>query len=106
LHHAPLGNIYANTSVCTGTAALPDGVTMKDKIAWESVIFDTAFTHTNHQQTLVEPKRGHHTRTGADADYWCNRKGRNKPFPDRLLCPLGANLGQWITRLKGQGGLA
>lgn len=114
LHHAPLPNVYADTSVCTGSARLPLAMRVSDIPAWESVVFDTAFTHTNHTSTLrpvqavaakgrtskrklsAPPKQ-----VDADAAYWAKREGHTLPFPDGSLNPLGLTLAQWLPALSG-----
>lgn len=98
VYHAPLGNIYANTVVCTGDARLPEGASMADKAGWEAVILDSAFTHTNHGDTLADPTKGGQ-RKGADADFWNGRGGKNSPFPDNQLHPIGCTLGEWVASI-------
>jgi PRTRC genetic system protein B len=112
LHHAPLPNVYADTSVCTGSARLPLAMRVSDFPAWESVVFDTAFTHTNHTATLrpaqtVAAKSGGRKRKASppkqvhsDAAYWATREGHVLPFPDGALNPLGLTLAQWLPALS------
>ncbi|MDO8843940.1 PRTRC system protein B [Methylicorpusculum sp.] len=52
LYQPPLMNVYANGNVCTGSATLPDECGIKQIKAWESVMFDSAFSHVNNPSTL------------------------------------------------------
>ncbi len=52
LYQAPLMNVYANGNVCTGSATLPDECGIDQIKVWESVMFDSAFSHVNNQSTL------------------------------------------------------
>lgn len=101
LFHAPLGNVYADTSVCTGSARLPDGPELRHVSAWEAVITDTAFTHTNHDATLRSPsarKRGaKFIRT--DATFWLKQEGKGA-LPVEQYNPLSVTLGEWLPRVR------
>lgn len=103
--HAPLGNVHADSRVCTGSAKLPLGQRIADLPAWEGVVFDTAFTHVNHEDTLARPRKpgraGRSRRDSilhADAAFWLTRDGLRDPFPDAMLHPLGGTLGEWLAR--------
>lgn len=52
LFHAPLMNVSNNGAVCTGSATVPIECGIEDLKQWESVMFDTAFSHVNNQLTL------------------------------------------------------
>jgi len=54
IYHAPLMNIYSDSRVCVGSADCPDNADIESMAGWESVIFDTLFTHTNHDFTLQQ----------------------------------------------------
>lgn len=107
LYHAPLPNTYASTAICTGSARLPLGQRVADLAGWNAVIWDSAFTHTNHAATLspervvTQPKKGGKPRTRkqprhADAVWWSSRDGCTEPFPFDALNPLCLTLGQWL----------
>jgi PRTRC genetic system protein B len=101
LFHAPLGNVYADTGVCTGSARLPEGPETRHITAWEAVITDTAFTHTNHDATLRAPgtrKRGSGF-VKTDASFWLKRASEG-PLPVAQFNPLGITLGEWLPRLR------
>lgn len=101
LFHAPLGNVYADTSVCTGSARLPEGPEPRHLPAWESVITDTAFTHTNHDATLRAPgtrKRGVGL-VRTDASFWLKQEGKGA-LPVERYNPLGVTLGEWLPRVR------
>lgn len=55
LFHAPFANVYEHSGVCTGNASLPDSCDPSRIMAWESVIFDTAFTEVHHGSTVQHP---------------------------------------------------
>lgn len=111
LFHAPLPNVFASTQVCTGSARLPLAMRISDLPGWESVVFDSAFTHVNHDATLRAPERKQRKRAGpraaagnaqnarADASYWAARAGQVEPFPNASLNPLGITLAEWLPAL-------
>jgi PRTRC genetic system protein B len=52
LYHAPLMNINAQGVLCQGTAMLPSQITTETITQCENTIFDSQFTHINHDFTL------------------------------------------------------
>lgn len=58
LYHAPLWNIYANTSLCSGTAVTTDIISVESMAIWEEAVFNTVFTHSNHNNVLSNNKAG------------------------------------------------
>jgi len=114
IYHAPLPNVYGDSLVCTGSARLPLSMTVGDIAAWESVVFDSAFTHTNHRETLRAPvvktlkgrtsKRKSEKRDDADASFWLARDGETQAFPNATLNPIDRTLAEWITTASGRGG--
>lgn len=101
LFHAPVANVYADCRVCTGSASLPDTASVADIPGWEEAIFGTAFSHTNHDQTLKLP-------AGDLADdetvssnrhfaFWSSlQKQAASVFPVAALVPLEVSLGDWM----------
>lgn len=106
LFHAPLPNTYASTAVCTGSARLPLGQRAGDLDGWNAVIFDSAFTHTNHTATLAPERVTTRAKSGkprsrkqprhANAEWWSAHDGRTEAFPFDALNPLGLTLAQWL----------
>jgi len=78
LFHAPLMNIDGNGLVCQGSATIPqvDNINQKVIESIETCIFDSNFTHTNHDQTL----RGKETSTFDQIKYW-KKKGDDNSIP-------------------------
>lgn len=52
LYHAPLMNINGQGVLCQGTATLPSQITIETITQCENTIFDSQFTHVNHEFTL------------------------------------------------------
>jgi PRTRC genetic system protein B len=93
LLQSTLANVYATTAVCTGTAILPAGLGLEDIPRWESVIFDTAFTHSNNHAALRFAPKG---KTNNVEAFWKERAGVTKGFPYNRAVPLGETLASWI----------
>ncbi|MCX7096348.1 MAG: hypothetical protein NTV43_00400 [Methylococcales bacterium] len=79
LYQAPLMNVYASGNVCTGSAALPDECGIDQIGAWESVMFDSAFSHVNNPTTLALAKR------------------KADKFPNETLNPLRQGIEDFIA---------
>jgi PRTRC genetic system protein B len=92
LMHAPLGNVYASTKVCLGSSRLPVGEGMGTIPGWDAVIYDTNFTHTNHDLTLAGGA------TSAQLQAFWRKRTRTRP-PRSKLAPLGMTLGEWIDAI-------
>jgi PRTRC genetic system protein B len=99
LFHAPLPNVYASTMLCTGDATLPREAGIAAMVVWQSVLFDSAFTHANHHGNL-KPTRS--AKSGDVQDYWAGREADVTPFPFQRLMPLGQTLAQWYSDPKGK----
>jgi PRTRC genetic system protein B len=90
LYKAPLANIWSSAEVCTGNAILPEASRISEMSAWESVIFDTAFSHANDHEVIRS------SRSFTDPmEFW----KKNDAIEPKQLVPLskGATLGQWLT---------
>lgn len=72
LYHAPLMNINAWGTLCEGSATLPPSVNIATMAEVEACVFESCFTHTNHDKTM---------RGGADSKrhvaFWRD-KGRTR----------------------------
>lgn len=73
LYHAPLMNISSNGTVCQGTAILPKTISLKNINEVENTIFDSAFTHVNHSNTLLT----RNTTTEDQLNYWRKKASDN-----------------------------
>lgn len=106
LFHAPLGNIYASTQVCTGSARLPTGQSVTDLFGWTEVVTRTWFTHDNHPEVVRQPKRRsasqRHTNYRATA-FWLKRNEDSPPPGKKDLTPLGLTLAPWIEAMIDTG---
>lgn len=93
LYHAPLQNIWAGTGVCIGTATIPKSDEIKPSSipAWESVIYDTNFSHINHDRVLAG---------GADnrklVKFWKDKAKSGKGVQAKEMTPLEITLDQWL----------
>lgn len=106
LFHAPLGNIYDSTGVCTGSARLPAGQSVADMFGWTEVVTRTWFTHDNHPAVIAQPKR-RSSKSRADnyraCAFWLKRTAEH-PLPGaKDMTPLGLNLTSWIESVIDAG---
>jgi PRTRC genetic system protein B len=98
LYHAPLMNVHASTRLCSGTAVLPRGNLLADRAGFETAVYETAFTHVNHEHTLRQPKNAE-VSTAQHVRFWTQlaRTGARR-FPTRALVPLHLTVSQWLTQ--------
>lgn len=97
IYHAPLMNIYVDGRVCVGSADCPDNADIESMAGWESVIFDTIFTHTNHSYTLNH-NENKLTLSTFLFRFWKSIRG-NKQFPNKYLNTLSdITLQEWIEQ--------
>ena len=96
IFNAPLMNIGRNGDVCTGSAQLPTDVKADDIKQWESVLFDTAFSHVNNLATLkLDKKDGVDTKT--HYKFWASLARRKEVvFPSTHLVPMAISLEEFI----------
>ncbi|MEQ1531584.1 MAG: PRTRC system protein B [Methylococcales bacterium] len=104
LFNAPLMNVNNIGSVCTGTAEIPRFCNPDSLLAWESVLFDTAFSHVNNTNTLnFDIEKSKESNTGVSSKdhfkYWLalSRKKANI-FPNDQLVPMRMNIGDFLSR--------
>ncbi|RME43493.1 MAG: PRTRC system protein B [Chloroflexi bacterium] len=93
VHHAPLMNIYADGTLCLGNVT-PSSCGLSGMQGWEAAVFDSHFTHTNHDQALRPPHDGNegHFR------FWRRLGDRQaRTFPARSLVPRGQTLAQFLS---------
>lgn len=98
LYHAPLMNIYDSTRVCRGNATTPEAMDLESIPDWESVIFDTRFSHIN--ETL--PLNTSEDKINGDAaylEYFTHLSKTQGSIPARHLKSLNTNLEGYIQWL-------
>jgi PRTRC genetic system protein B len=97
LFHAPLFNVGANGGVCTGSAVTPSAWTVGSRSAWESVIYDTNFSHSNHSRTLAIGAPDKPVTDAAHLRFW-RKLARDQAtrFPAEALAPMNTTLQHWI----------
>jgi PRTRC genetic system protein B len=96
LYQAPLMNVYANGNVCTGSAILPDECGLDQIKAWESVMFDSAFSHVNNPSTLsLDRDKAVDNKT--HYRFWLSlSKKKADKFPNEHLNPLRCGVESFI----------
>jgi len=96
IYHAPLMNIYADDRLCMGNIS-PPGSGIGAINAWESAIYDTVFTHVNHDLTLKfrrPPANGNL----AHYRFWSKLERDNiAQFPVKRLVPHRQSLLEWFN---------
>lgn len=99
LYHAPLMNIYDDGRLCFGSAARPDRITVDTIPEWNAAIFDSRFSHVNHQRTI----KGAST-SAEHGRWWRNRNGlNNAPKASELVRIKNVTLADVLTRGKHHG---
>lgn len=99
LFHAPLANVYNDGRVCTGGAVLPPEYGVGAMPQWETVIFNTGFSHVNHEFTLrlAGKKKDDPVSDGDHFSFWKNlAKAKHKAFPVKMLVPMNVSLEEWL----------
>jgi PRTRC genetic system protein B len=96
LFHAPLMNLNEATFLCIGNAEVPRGSSVADCVGYEKAVYETNFSHVNHDRTL----KGAKTVTDeAHVHFWRTLQDKKaKRFPTYALVPLNKTLGQWLAR--------
>jgi PRTRC genetic system protein B len=94
LFDAPLGNVFADSHVCVGSATLPTAWQPEDMAGWEDVLWRSNWSHINHHHTLAKS-----TTTEQLIAFWSKRHARKTPPSARLLHPRRQTLGQWLAEI-------
>lgn len=87
---APVGNVWVNGEVCTGSAVLPQAAQVADIPGWNAVVFDSAFSHANDRDVVRvkgKPKD--------PLDFWL---ADGATFEPRNAVPTDMTLGQWLAQ--------
>ncbi|MCB1810534.1 MAG: PRTRC system protein B [Candidatus Competibacteraceae bacterium] len=95
LYHAPLMNIDAQGQVCIGTAAIPSEHSAESQAVWEAILFESNFSHANHQETL---KRKSVVSTEQQLSFWQSQAGK-KRFPVPVLNPMETTVQDWLDEV-------
>lgn len=97
LHHAPLMNIDDKGSVCLGNASGPKGYSLEVMAGWEAVLTDSAFSHTNHGETI---KADRHCDNADHLRFWRKLHRRQaSAFPTDALVPMDCTLQEWLEEV-------
>lgn len=95
--HAPLGNVWNSSQVCTGSAKLPVACDTSSIQGWEEVVFGTGFSHRNHDAAMRRPGG----RASIDPmDYWAKADKKSGAFPATHLTPLHMTMGKWLASVR------
>lgn len=99
LYNAPLMNLYHDGRLCMGNIQAPNTTHPHQLIDWEAAIYNTAFTHVNHQQT-IQSKREVSTTTLYR--FWRSLQVKKKPtpFPYQKLVSTGLTIESLLMRVN------
>lgn len=96
LCYAPLMNVGRDSLMCAGSASLPKGRSFADMDAWQAALFDTNFSHVNHERTLNSDEA---VGSGEHYQFWSQlQREKATAFPVERLVPSGQRLEQWLSR--------
>jgi PRTRC genetic system protein B len=96
LYNAPLMNVGCDGVVCTGTATLPGGCGIEDRVGWEAVLFDTAFSHVNNRLTLFQ-ENDEPVDDRTHFRFWdALARKKVETFPVERLVPMGMTVAEFI----------
>lgn len=98
LFHAPLMNVNEATVMCTGNAPVPRGCSVTDCDGYEKAVYETNFSHVNHNRTLKVAKSKTVTNE-VHVRFWRALQDKKaKRCPADALVPLNKTLDQWLSR--------
>lgn len=84
ISHAPLMNIDDSSRMCRGSAVYPTSFDLDTIPGWEHAVFGSAFTHTNHDNTIA----GRGRCDDAHLAFWTHPARARHPVSARHLAPL------------------
>lgn len=94
LFMAPYFNVWSPGKVCIGNCDHPKGDAALDAGAWESMFYNSWFTHPNVQK-LVKARKGAYA-------FWKELlDGKHEKFPQAALLPLDVTLGDAFAKVMG-----
>jgi PRTRC genetic system protein B len=94
----PFYNTWSDARLCQGSAHRPDRSGLQAIPQWESLFFDSAFTHPNDRNG----KRLTRHRKGVGGLWKEIVDGKFKTFPTKHLVPADRTLGDLVLALKKQ----
>ncbi|WP_419631571.1 hypothetical protein, partial [Thiolapillus sp.] len=98
LYHAPLMNVYDNTTICLGSANGGDGLTAQARAIWNEAIFDSNFSHKNHDRLIrLKSTVKEKDINRAYLRFIRDKAATGKPFYAKDMTPLGKTLDEWIV---------
>jgi PRTRC genetic system protein B len=93
LYIPPLMNLSRNGAICRGSASERIGFGIDDIPRWESVMYETNFSHTNTDQTV----RADTPVSNADhVRFWRRKEKRDERVRAAEMTPMGRTLGEWL----------
>lgn len=93
LYHAPLWNIYDDTRLCSGSADTTDVLDINAMKIWEEAVFETLFTHPNHDNVLPRSK----TDKRQYLSFIRAKAKAGESFKVADMTPLNTTLEQWAN---------
>lgn len=94
LYHAPLWNIYGDTRLCAGGAETTNIIAVSSMKIWEDAVFETVFTHSNHDRVLPDTKAG---KQRAYLTFIKNKAKSGAAFRASDMSPLKKTLERWAS---------
>ena len=83
--------MWKGGAICHGNVGVPDCAIAQRIEAWNTAFFGSFFTHPNVQKGLVKYRGGSYR-------FWKDMlDGKFKSFPQRVLVPLNATLGELLA---------
>ena len=99
LYHAPLMNVYENTSLCLGSAQGGQGLTAKSRTVWNEAVFDSNFSHKNHDRLIrLKSSVKEDDINRAYLRFIRDKAVSGKPFYAKDMTPLGKTLDEWVMK--------
>jgi len=98
LYHAPIWNIYSDGRLCTGSADTTSIISVESMKIWETAIYDTIFTHSNHVNVIAHHTKKQKFAPVSDARYLKFIKAKAKKgeaFKAKDMVPMKRTLQQW-----------
>lgn len=100
LFHAPLMNIYKQSHLCYGSATRPRSLNFNSRKRWCDAVFNTNFSHTNHDKTLNSTSKYADEEGVSNGNHFIFWKtlhtDKKTSFPDEVLNPLSKKLNTWF----------